>query len=331
MAVLGPPWPAAVAVSGGGDSLALMLLLVRWASAHRRKPPVILTVDHGLQKNSAAVARRVAEAARRKGLEAHVLSWEGVRPKADIENAARQARYRLMGEWCRKHRIRTLYLAHNREDQAETFLLRLARGSGVDGLSAMSPIAPFPIPGFAEIVLVRPLLEFSRAELRHYLHMARERWTEDPMNSDPRFARTRFRALLPALADAGLSAERIADAAGHLRRARDALDLVSEALIGRYARLEREYALVNAKAFAAAPAELALRSLATLLQRVSGAAYRPRFESLSRLLLWIGTGRLGGGRTLHGCKIGPAPKRLAVFQSQTLLIQPEPPRRKGRK
>lgn len=292
---------------------------------------MVLTVDHRLQKNSGVVARRVVRAAERAGLEARVLSWDCVRPSADIENAARQARYTLMGEWCRSHQIRALYLAHNLEDQAETFLLRLARGSGVDGLSAMRPVAPFPIPGFDEIVLVRPLLDVRRTELRSYLRMAHERWTEDPMNKDPRFGRTRFRALLPALEDAGLSAKRIADAATHLRRARESLDLVSEALIARYARFGSDYVVIDGKALSVAPAELALRSLATLLQRISGASYRPRFENLARLLGWIRTGPLEGGRTLHGCKVAPAPARLAVFRSHTLLVRPEPPRRKRRK
>lgn len=327
----GPPWPAAVAVSGGGDSVALMLLLSRWAEKHRAAPPVVLTVDHGLREDSAGAARKVAKAAKIRKLSAHVLTWKGAKPKADIENAARLARYRLMGEWCAEHKVRTLYVAHNLEDQAETFLLRLARGSGVDGLSAMRAIAPYPIPGFAGLALVRPLLGFRRDELRKFLKTGGEKWAKDPMNEDPRFARARFRALLPALEDVGLSADRIAGAAGHLARARETLDSLSGALIARYVQPHGRNVLASSAALAAAPPELALRALAELLRQVSGADYRPRFQSLESLLGAIRDGRLGAGRTLHGCKIGPAPRRLAIFGPQTLLIQPEPARkpRKG--
>jgi tRNA(Ile)-lysidine synthase len=147
VAALGAQWPGAVAVSGGGDSIALMLLLAAWARAQETPAPIVLTVDHGLRKGSARDARNVLARSKAAGLEAHVLTWRGNKPSADIEAAARDARYRLLGMWCLAHRIRSLYVAHSLEDQAETFLLRLARGSGIDGLSAMAPVARFPSPG----------------------------------------------------------------------------------------------------------------------------------------------------------------------------------------
>ena len=321
------PWPVTVAVSGGGDSLALMLLLSRWAKQHGLALPTVLTVDHGLQKNSAASARKVVQWAKVADLKAHVLEWKGSKPKSDIEAAARQTRYRLMGTWCAQHKVRALYLAHNLEDQAETFLIRLARGSSVDGLAAMRDVAPYPVAGFASLMLVRPLLSLSRSELREFLDAENQPWLDDPMNSDPRFARTRIRALWPDLEKAGLSAARIAGAAGHLARVRETLDQMSNTLLTRYCRIEEDYALLHGQAFAAAPPELALRTLSMVLMRISGAAYRPRFERLTRLYEAIGQERLGGGRTLHGCRIGPAPKRQAVFGSGTLLVRLERPRR----
>ena len=309
----GAPWPGAVAVSGGGDSLALMLLLAEWARRRKKPAPVVLTVDHGLRAGSARDAVAVAAAAKAAGLEIHTLEWRGAKPKSDLEAAAREARYRLMGTWCRRHGIQNLYVAHTQEDQAETFLLRLARGSGLDGLAAMRAVAPFPLPGFDGLAVIRPLLGSARATLRAFLEGRGLAWAEDPMNADPRFARARLRAAWPALEAAGLTAPRIAAASGHLARARAALDAATAAFLETSVRSVPAGAVLDGAALGALPREVGLRALAALLDRVSGAAYRPRFERLERLYDAILADELGRGRTLHDCRIGPAPKRHAVF------------------
>lgn len=322
----GGAWPGALAVSGGGDSLALMHLAARWAKARRLPAPIVLSVDHGLTPGSDRIARAVARQARALGLKAVVLSEKGQKPKSDIEGWARQARYGLMGAWLARHRLATLYLGHTEDDQAETFLLRLARGSGLDGLSGMRPLAPFPLSEFSGHRLARPMLNLSRAALRDWLEQEGLSWREDPMNQEPRFARTRIRALSPAMAAAGLSAGRIADAARHLARAREALDLVTEAVLARAARPhgdQDDALLLDAAALIAAPREVALRAFALLLGRVSGKAYRPRFDSLERLFDSIAEGRLGGGATLSGCRLFPAPRRWQAFGPQTLVLQRE--------
>jgi tRNA(Ile)-lysidine synthase len=313
-------------VSGGGDSLALMHLLADWAKANKREAPIVLIVDHGLRKGSAAAANKAARWARAAGLEAHVLLWKGKKPTADIESAARDARYRLMGEWCRAHKLNFLYVAHTREDQAETFLLRLARGSGLDGLSAMRALAPYPLAGFAALRLVRPLLDFSRAGLRALLKARGQDWLDDPMNGDPRFARVRIRAAAPALAELGLTPEKLTAAAGHLARARAALEAETQAWLRASCRIEGPKTFLDGKALAEVPEEIGLRALAQVLGQVSGQAYRPRFESLSRLFAAIKTG-LKAGCTLQGCRIAPAPRREAMFGPGTLTILREPGRR----
>src|SRR6185312_3477006 len=106
-------------------------------------------------------------------------------PRAGIEAAAREARYRLMGEWLSKKKIGALFVGHTEDDQAETFLLRLARGSGLDGLSAMQARAPWPVEGFAQLAVARPLLSFGRQELRDFLVARGQAWLDDPMNEDP--------------------------------------------------------------------------------------------------------------------------------------------------
>jgi len=326
----GAPWPGAVAVSGGGDSKALMLLLADWAQSASRPPPVVLTVDHGLTPDSARIAQSVVQSAKRHGLEAHKLVWKGEKPAADIEAVARLARYRLMGDWCEAHRIKGLYVAHTLEDQAETFLLRLARGSGLDGLAAMRARSPFPLQGFDRLCVVRPLLEIERARLRGWLESRNEDWSEDPMNGDPRFARVRIRKAWSQLAELGLSPQRIAAAAQHLGRARDALEDATADLLETACRFEAERVLLDGTRLAAAAPEIGLRALAQILSRVSGEPYRPRFERLERLYGAIREGEIKSARTLHGCRIGRAPKIASIFGPFTLIVVREPDRRRVR-
>ena len=332
---LGVTSPIVLALSGGGDSVALLHLLSAWTKRAGKKAPsaprYALIVDHGLRKGSGAEAKRVAADARARGWTAHILVWKGPKPDANIEDEARKARYRLMGAWCRAHRMPSLFVAHTADDVAETFLLRLGRGSGVDGLSAMRARAPFPVEGFKEMALLRPLLDFGRAELRLYLEKSGAVWTEDPMNADPRFARTRIRALLPVLAEAGIPIARIVDAARHLSRARDALDAETDAfLLANAMSPAPGHALLDRAALRELPAEVGLRALSRTLGLVSGATYRPRFDRLEALYAVL-TGPDPGfkARTLQGCRVGLAAKRTQKFGPQTVEITLEAARKSG--
>jgi len=319
--------PIAVAVSGGGDSLALMHLLRVFAKAQKLKPPIVLTVDHGLRKSSAVDARQVAAWAKQAGLKAHVLAWRGSKPGRGVEAAAREARYRLMGAWLVKHKIAALFVGHTQDDQAETFLLRLARGSGLDGLAAMRPQAPWPVPDFPELGVARPLLGLRRDSLRAYLERLGQAWLDDPMNDDAAFDRVKIRKAQAVLAEAGLSSARIAAAALHLARARESLEIVTEAVLARAARTWGAGALLDPAVLAAAPREVGLRALASLLMAVGRQPYRPRFDSLERLFDRIVAGDLRGGATLHGCHIRPRAKKEKDFAPFSLVLQPESPRK----
>ena len=321
----------AVAVSGGGDSIALMHLLAAYAKARKRKPPIVLTVDHGLRKSSARDAKQVVAWAKKTGLTAHVLTWRGPKPQSGIEAAAREARYRLMGAWLTRHKVATLYVGHTIDDQAETFLLRLARGSGLDGLAAMRAVAPWPVAGFAGLSVARPLLGMGRSDLRAYLEARGQDWLDDPMNENEAFDRVKIRRAQTMLADLGLTAPRLAAAASHLARARAALEGMTEAILARATKplSDKPYKgqtglLLAPGVLAAAPREVGLRALAALLMAVSEQGYRPRFDALERLFDRIVTGTLDRGATLHGCRIGPAPKAGAEF---TLLVGREKPRK----
>lgn len=333
MAASGAPWPAAVAVSGGSDSLALMLLLTDWAEARGLPPPIVVSVDHGLRSESGSEARKVVGWARKAGLKGYVLASGAAPPVADIEAAARRMRYRLIGDFARKKKLKAVYIAHTRDDQAETFLLRLARGSGVDGLAGMRALAPFPEPAYATIALVRPLLGLERRALRSFLLVRRHPWIDDPMNADARFARVRVRLAWPQLAPLGLTPERLVETAEHLGRARQALEVVAKAVLARTCQPSRDGLAVDPVALASAPPELGLRALASILMAVSKNPYRPRFDRLAPLFAAVTEGTLGGGRTLHGCRIGPAPKAERPFGPATLLVKAEKGRtgREGKK
>jgi len=184
-------------------------------------------------------------------------------------------------------------------------------------------VAPWPVKGFPGLSLVRPMLSLERQALRSFLTARGVTWREDPMNGEARFARTKLRNLWPQLMDAGLSKNRIADAASHLARARTALDVGADDLLRKASRNVDGNIALDRRELAAAPRELGLRVLATLLGQMADAAYRPRFERLESLFDSLTAAEFRAGRTLHGCKINPAPKDAALFGPSTVIISRE--------
>lgn len=304
MAALGPfeDRPAvAAAVSGGADSMALLLLLDGWARA-RSGEVVGLTVDHRLRPESAAEARRVAGWLKIRGIAHRTLIWKrsGAGPGSALQARARAARYRLLAGWCRRRGILHLALAHHAGDQAETVLMRLTRGAGLDGLAGMG--ASLARDG---VRLVRPLLGIEPRRLRATLVAAGQDWIEDPSNRDERFERIRWRRILPP-------GQRVAIAAaaaeiGEERRRRELAlaELLAAARRGPEGSLE----LAVDGLLSAAP-ELALAALGRMLVAVGGEPYPPRRESLERLLGNLAAG--GPARTLGGCRIALRRGRIVV-------------------
>jgi tRNA(Ile)-lysidine synthase len=287
--------------------MALLILLHDWADRTGRRIEAV-TVDHGLRPESGAEAAAVAVRCAALGVPHAVRVWPGAAAQGNLQAAARAARQRLIGDWARSAGLGSVALGHTLDDQAETFLMRLARGSGVDGLAAMHPVQRM-----CGTVWLRPLLGLRRAELRRWLAARGESWVEDPGNEDLRFDRVRARAALAPLAGLGLGAERLAETAGQLGRAREALEAAAleaarRALEpGRFGELR-----LSPAALEAAPAEIRLRVLAGALAWVSGAIYRPRLVRLKALLETIEAGRLGHGATLHGCVLRPSRGAVAI-------------------
>jgi len=293
----------AVAVSGGADSLALIILCHRWAAA-RGGEAIALTVDHRLRAESASESRQVRRWLRARGIPHRALVWRhaGARPSSALQAAARAARYDLLAQWCRRRGFLHLALAHHAGDQAETVLMRLARGSGPDGLAGMSGIA-----AREGVRLIRPLLAVAPERLRATLKREGQGWIEDPSNSNPVFERVRWRRLIPA----GLAPALAAAAAeiGAERRLREAE--VADLLAG--ARIDPAGFLAMPLAeFRAAPAHIAERALARCLIVIGGEPFGPRQESLARLRRSLATNMTG--RTLGGCRLVCRGAHLFVFR-----------------
>ncbi len=286
-----PPARLGVAVSGGGDSLALLHLLADWRAAGG---PALsaATVDHGLRPEAAAEASHVALICAGLGIPHATLRWqEG--PQGNLMAAARAARYRLLCGWAAAEGLKEVALGHTGDDQAETFLMRLARGSGVDGLAGMA--GRREIGGIA---FLRPLLAIPRQALRGYLGERGIGWAEDPTNADTAYDRTRARQALAALAPLGLTAETLSATAGWMARAREVLDDAARDLAARIARIEAGDVILDRAGLAAAREETRLRLVAGALRWISSAPYRPRLAALRAVLEGPGP---AGRRTLHGC------------------------------
>lgn len=298
-----PPARLGVAVSGGGDSLALLHLLHDWA-APRGVGLSVATVDHGLRPEAAAEAAMVARLCAGLGLPHDVLRWRGWQGRGNLSDAARRARYGLLGDWARGQGAAAVVLGHTLDDQAETLLMRLARGSGVDGLSGMA--ARREAGG---MLWLRPLLEVRREALRDVLRARGVAWAEDPGNDDPAYDRVKARRALAVLAPLGIDAAGLAATAGRMAVARAALAQAARALAQDCVSFEAGDVVINRPAFEAAPQETRQRLAAQALGFVSSAEYRPRLAALQAALDAALAGRR---RTLAGCLILPRARTLRI-------------------
>ncbi|ACI99194.1 tRNA lysidine(34) synthetase TilS [Rhodospirillum centenum] len=315
----------AVGVSGGRDSLALVLLADAWARA-RGGSVLALTVDHALRPESAAEAAQVGAWMAARGIRHAVLRWEGQKPSGGVQQAARAARYALLEARCRAEGALHLLLGHQREDQAETVLLRAARSSGPDGLAGMAAVREL-----AGLRLLRPLLDIPRVRLAATCEALGQPWLDDPSNLSDRFARGRLRRAGAAGTEEPWQR---ALAAGRTRAALD--DAAAAVLAGQAALYPEGWGEVAAAALCDPPEDVARRVLLRLLQVVGGAALPPRSARLDRLLAALrrsGAAGSGGGgdkegtalsrgATLHGCLVVPSRAGWRILREPRAVSPP---------
>lgn len=257
----------AVAVSGGPDSLALLVMIARWRDVSGYAGKIlILSVDHGLRAQSADEVRLVARIAARYGFMFEGLVWTGAKPTHGLAAAARAARYNLMADQMLAHGFSSLLLAHHRDDQAETVLMRMAHGTGLGGLRGMSGVSRF-----GEIELVRPLLDVSKDALVSLVIEAGLEAVADPSNFDARYERVRWRGMLAALKDIGLDSARLALLAKRAGRADEALNFAMRGFLRTHVRVEDSgIGQVSLSEFLAQPREIGQRVLITVAENLGG-------------------------------------------------------------
>jgi tRNA(Ile)-lysidine synthase len=339
--------PAMVlAVSGGPDSIALMWLAARWRRALARGPRLVaVTVDHGLRAEAAAEAREVKRLARILDLPHRTLRWSGAKPRTGLPAAARAARYRLLAQAARAHGATHVLTAHTRDDQAETLLMRMLRGSGIAGLAAMARESERE-----GVLLARPFLNVSKSQLIATLKKAKIDFADDPTNRDLNFTRPRIRTLMPLLATEGGDVRNLARLASRLARANAAVEVLADgaerylALKGREAShpgfgaktagaktsgaKTLDAKTFDAGAFAAMPEEIRLRLLLRAIDRFGheGPAELGKVETLLAALDRAAAEKTAGRgvrlkQTLAGALVSLIDGRIRV--------EPAPPRRRA--
>jgi len=331
-------WKAApaiiLAVSGGPDSIALMWLAARWRRTLTRGPRLIaVTVDHGLRAEAAGEARDVKRLARTLDLPHRTMRWTGDKPKTGLPAAARTARYRLLAQAARASGATHILTAHTRDDQAETLLMRLLRGSGVSGLAAMARESERD-----GVVLARPFLHVSKSRLVATLKKAKIGFADDATNRDTNFTRPRLRAIMPVLAAEGGDTRNLARLASRLARANQAVEVLVDGAERYLALRDREAPrtgfdanafdakVFDAKAFAAMPEEIRLRLLKRAIDRFGheGPAELGKVEALLAALDQAGA--------KQGKKRRPRLKQtlagaLVSLSDGRIRVEPAPPRR----
>lgn len=302
-----------VAVSGGADSLYLALQTKMWADK-RNVSVMTLTVDHGLRPESSKEAAWVKKVLESNNIPNEVLAWRGKKPATRVEERAREERYRLLLKACKEKGCFILLLGHHMDDQAETVLMRLTHGSGVDGLAAMQNVS------YRDgVYLVRPLLSVAHEEIKKALREAGQKWVEDPSNGQDQYARVRLRKASKTFLELGLEPKALALTATRMARARNALEQMTEAFIENEAIVsDGGYAVMDRQAFLDAPEEIQLRVIMRMLKTVGGASKPVRMEQVEK---WLAD--YPRAATLGGCTLLFYQKKFYVAQELARMEKPK--------
>lgn len=294
---------AVLAVSGGADSMALLLLARAWRRAGHALPIIVATVDHRLREESTAEARWVGTQARAAEFSHRLLTWKGQKPSSGIQEAARQARYDLLAGLVGSEGLpgpAGIVVGHHRDDQAETFVMRLGRGSGLDGLAGMAAVGP--LAARPDIELVRPFLDIPKGRLVATLEAHGLPWIEDPSNADPAFERVRVRRALAGLGALGIGSAEIGLTMRRLMRAREALDAQTRAILRRALDVcGGACGKIAVEVFEEAGAEFQVRLVQRLIGMYGAPGEQPRLAKVEKLADRLATRSCTA--TLAGCRL----------------------------
>lgn len=310
----------ALAVSGGADSLALMLLAHRWASGAEHAPRIVVySVDHGLRPEAAGEVAMVLQVAASLGLPARGLFWAGDKPETGVQEAARIARYRLMGQAMAEDGATLLLTAHHQQDQAETVLMRLAHGSGIEGLKGMSAMTE--IEG---VRVHRPLLRIEPAALREVVDAAGLVPADDPSNADPHYERVRWRQLMPQLAPLGLDGDALAVFAARMAEADAAIAQMADGCFAEIVRLDGfGAARIELAPFVGLSPAISTRLLGRVLNIVGGRQKPRALGQVERLRQSIAEASLSKSTTVLGCVIRIKDDAVVVAREPGRALPPD--------
>lgn len=287
----------AVAISGGCDSMALTLALNDFCERNKIKIQA-LTIDHGIRKNSKNEAKKVGELLKKFKIPHKILTIPPTQiPQKNIEANLREIRYKMLSKFCQKNQIEFLFVGHHLGDIAENFLIRLFRGSGLDGLSPMQKISE--ING---IKIIRPFLEISKDELKNYLIEKNIEWFEDETNDDEKFLRNKIRKFLASFDDKNLLEKRIYNASNEIAKTRDFFDeIMSEYELEIIEQTVDDIILINRQKLGEINQAIALKILAKILMKIGNKNYKPRKEKLIRFYEYLIADGAIKKREFYGC------------------------------
>ena len=310
----------ALAVSGGADSLALLLLIHRWVQALPQAPKVVVyTLDHGLRAEAAQEVAMVLRVAADLGIKATALRWEGTKPQTGLQEAARIARYRLIGHAMKADGINVLLTAHHQQDQAETVLMRMAHGSGIEGLKGMASWSE--VEG---IRVFRPLLDVGPAALRRLVNDAGLTPAEDPSNADPHYERVRWRQAMPMLAELGLDASALAVFANRMAEADAAIGQMADGCFSELVRLDGfGAARIELAPFRGLSPAISTRLLSRVLNIVGGRQKPRALGQVERLRQSIAEGSLPKSTTVLGCVVRFKDNDIAIAREPGRIAPPD--------
>tara|TARA_B110000971_G_scaffold16402_1_gene15134 strand:- start:1260 stop:2300 length:1041 start_codon:yes stop_codon:yes gene_type:complete len=301
--------PFLVAVSGGPDSLALAALSKIYSSEKKNKPFFVL-IDHGIRSNSSKEAKDVKLLLKKKKIKLTILiNKEKI--KKNIQSQARNVRYKLLLNFCNKKKIKFILTGHHRDDQIETFLIRLSRGSGIQGLSSMKKISSLN----NKTKLIRPLLEFKKQDLTNLAKQYFGKIFKDPSNTNKKYLRTRVRALIKHFKKSGIKHEMIINSINNLGVTRDTLNTYINSVEKKCVIIKKKEVIINLKILLIENDEIQLKVFSNCIKNFSKNYYPPRAKKVLNLLNKVKFNEKMKF-TLGGCVIQKIHKNLVIYKEK---------------
>lgn len=301
----------AIAVSGGSDSMALALLMNAWAKKNQCKV-IALTVDHRLRDDSLKEAHTVQRWMDAQNIEHHILTWEHPPITTGIQKKARDARYELLTNFCHQNNIKTVCTAHHEADQLETYLMRLSKGSGLEGLSVMKECSIWN-----QITVARPLLSTQPAILKEYLQAAAQEYIQDPSNNDLKFERVQWRTLLRNMDKQGLSMKQFPQSLERLQSVNNFIDETIEDAWNDVVLFTDDAASISIVPLLQLHECVATKIIARILQQISGKAYSAPYEKMLDIFCQLQENRFKK-HSAGGCVISQKRAQLVIIKDERL-------------